>query len=214
MSRLRNLDPRTDVLPFVLATAGEFTALFFWLHYLDQGRFLLANMILWAGFALERGAVLIWIRYVYREREGERGGGGADEARAPSRALPRTLAGVFVITLTEIIIWILWVAIADGEIGWLALSAGAAFGVAAIVLFALLQVQHSVEMAGLKGTVVTTYLADRTTLFFTFMEVAGAVGWLWFVRADQPVAGAICLLLGLSIEHVIQGSQLRPDDGR
>lgn len=209
---LRNLDPRTDVLPFVLATAGEFAALFFWLHFMDQGRFILANVILWAGFALERGAVLAWIRYVYREREG--GGAGTGGAAAPSGSLPRTLAGVFVITLTEILIWILWVAIADGKIGWLALSAGAAFGVAAIVLFVLMQVQHSAEMAGLKGTVVTAYLADRTTLFFTFMEVAGAVGWLCFVRAGQPVAGAIFLLVGLSIEHVIQGSQLRPDDGR
>jgi hypothetical protein len=61
---------------------------------------------------------------------------------------------------------------------------------------------------------VANYLTDRTTLFFTFMEVAGAVGWLWLVRADQPVAGGICLLVGLSVEHVIQGSQLRPDDGR
>jgi hypothetical protein len=211
VSRLRNLDPRTDVLPFVLATVGEFAALFFWLHYLDQGRFILANAILWAGFALERGAVLVWIRYVYRDRAGGVGAGGGGPS---SGSLLRTLAGVFVITLTEILIWILWVAIADGKIGWPTLSAGAAFGVAAVVLFVLMQVQHSVEMAGLKGNVVTAYLVDRTTLFFTFMEVAGAVGWLWLVRADQPVAGAICLLVGLSIEHVIQGSQLRPDDGR
>jgi len=211
LNRLRNLDPRTDVLPFVLATAGEFAALFFWLHYMDQGRFLLANVVLWAGFALERGAVLAWIRYVYRERAGA---GGAAGAQAPAGLSLRTLAGVFLITLSEILIWILWVAIADGRIGWLALSGGAAAGVAAIVLFALMQVQHSVEMAGLKGMAVKNYLTDRTTLFFTFMEVAGAVGWLWLVRADQPVAGAICLLVGLSIEHVIQGSQLRPDDGR
>jgi hypothetical protein len=44
------------------------------------------------------------------------------------------------------------------------------------------------------------------------MEVVGAVGWLAFVRADRPVLGAVCLLVGLSIEHVLQGSDLRPEE--
>jgi len=32
------------------------------------------------------------------------------------------------------------------------------------------------------------------------------------VRADRPLLGAVCLLVGLSIEHVLQGSDLRPEE--
>lgn len=66
--KLRNLDLKTDILPFVLATAGEFAALYFWLLFLDQGRWVLANVLLWAGFAVERTAVYLWIRIIYRQK--------------------------------------------------------------------------------------------------------------------------------------------------
>ena len=42
------------------------------------------------------------------------------------------------------------------------------------------------------------------------MEAVGAVAWLYLVRHDEPLWGALILLVGLSIEHVLQGSQLKP----
>jgi hypothetical protein len=201
-ARLRTLDVRTDVLPFVVATAGEFTALFFWLHYLDQGRFWLANGILWAGFLVERVSVILWIRYVYRGR-------GQQPTNVPG-LLP-TVIGLLAITLSEIAIWVLWRAMADGQIAWLSIGPTANVVIAGVVLMALMLAEHSVEMAALKGTKPWAYLGDRSTIFFTFMEVIGAVAWLYFVRSGQPVLGGICLLVGLSIEHVLQGSDLRPE---
>ncbi|MEX2401100.1 MAG: hypothetical protein WD423_10040 [Rhodothermales bacterium] len=200
--KLRQLDLRTDILPFVIATAGEFAALFFWLKYLDEGRFIFANLVLWAGFAVERAAVYLWIRFIYRKKEG----------RTESQPLLVTLAGLFFITLSEILIWILWLSIAGGDISWLASSFTVNFTLAGVILMGLMLVEHSVEMAALRRTKPLAYIRSPNTILFTFMEVAGAMGWLYFVRADRPVLGAVCLLVGLSIEHVLQGSELRPDE--
>lgn len=197
---LQNLDFRTDVLPFIIATTGEFAALFFWLQYQDQGRFWLANGILWAGFLVERIAVITWIRYVYR-------GTGRAVSNPP---ILLALVGLLSITLSEILIWVFWLALADGRIG-LGLGVSSAFALAAVVLMLLMQVEHSVEMGLLKQKSPRTYLLNPGTIFFTFMEVAGAVAWLHFVRADRPLLGGLCLLVGLSIEHVLQGSNLRPE---
>lgn len=203
ITRFRSLDPKTDVLPFVVATAGEFTALFFWLFYLDQGRFWTANAILWGGFLVERIAVILWIRFVYRSRQQR-------PARVPGLLV--TVVGLLAITLSEILIWIFWRSIADGQIAWLDVGATATFAIAGVVLMGLMLAEHSVEMAALKGTRPWAYLTSRSTILFTFMEVIGAIAWLQLVRSGQPVAGGFCLLIGLSIEHVLQGSDLRPDE--
>ena len=200
---LDRLDFKTDVLPFIIATAGEFAALYFWLHFLDAGQFVRANVLLWAGFAVERISVYLWIRYVYRSR-----GGGPIE-----QSLGATVAGLFVITLSEVLIWILWLALADGTIGAIAAAPLTNMAVAGVVLMVLMTIEHSVEMGVLKRTNPLAYVTSPSTLLFTFMEVAGAVGWLALVRADRPLLGALFLLVGLSIEHVIQGSDLRPDAG-
>ena len=202
MNRLRNLDFKTDVLPFIIATGGEFVALFFWLRFLDQGQFVLANVFLWAGFIVERLAVYLWIQYIYREKEG---------AAAP-QSLPLIIGGLFLITLSEVLIWIFWLALADGDLAWLSLGGTANFVLAALLLMVLMLVEHSVEMAALRGTKPLAYVGNPNTIFFTFMEVIGAVGWLYFVRHGQPGLGAACLLLGLSVEHVLQGSALRPEE--
>ena len=201
MERLRNLDFKTDVLPFIIATGGEFVALFYWLHFLDRGSFVLANVFLWTGFIVERLAVYLWIRYIYREKEG----------RAAPQPLPLVAAGLFLITLSEVLIWISWLTLADGNIAWLSFGATTNFVLAAILLMLLMLVEHSIEMAALRGTRPFAYVGNPNTIFFTFMEVVGAVGWLYFVRHGQPGLGAACLLLGLSIEHVLQGSALRPE---
>ena len=78
----------------------------------------------------------------------------------------------------------------------------------------LMLAEHSMEMALLKKDRFWKYLGHPRTLFFTVMEVAGGVGWLYLVRQDEPLWGAIVLLLGLSIEHVLQGSQLKPDESQ
>ena len=187
-----NLDFRTDVVPFIVATVGEFVALFFWLRHIDNEELLLANFILWAGFMVERVSVVLWMQYIYRVRAGQ---------PEPPPPIGESIFKLFFFTLSEIIIWVMW-ALAAQEINQL---------VAAILLFPLLQVQHAVEMAILKKTNAFLYMTDSNTLFFTLMEVLGAAGWPYFVRDGNEALGGLALLIGLSVEHIIQGATLKPE---
>lgn len=187
-----NLNPRTDVLPFVAATAGEFAALFYWLRLLEAGQPWMAAAVLWLGFSVERVAVALWILFVYTPKD----------ANAPARPpLWQSALTLLAITASEVLIWVVWLALARST-GHL---------VAGAVLMALMLAEHSVEMSLIKRTPPFAWVTNRSTIFFTVMEVLGGMGWLYLTWNGQPVAGAAVLLVGLSIEHVLQGSQLKPE---
>jgi hypothetical protein len=186
------INPRTDVVPFVVATAGEFAALFYWLQLLDAGRPWLAAAVLWAGFSVERIAVALWIRFVYAPHD-------VDAPAAPP--LWRGALTLVLITVAEVAIWVAWLALAVRYGHW---AAGA-------VLMVLMLAEHSVEMSLIKRTRPLAFVGNPQTIFFTVMEVVGAMAWLYLTWDGQPMAGAICLLVGLSVEHVLQGAQLKPD---
>jgi len=186
------LNPRTDILPFVAATAGEFIALFYWLRLLEAGQPWLAAAVLWAGFSVERIAVALWIRFVYAP---------SDTGATTTPPIWRSVLTLVLITVAEVAIWVVWLAIA---IAYGHLAAG-------IVLMVLMLGEHSVEMSLIKRTPPFAYVTNRETILFTVMEVVGAMGWLYLTWNGQPLAGAICLLVGLSVEHVVQGAQLRPE---
>ncbi|MEL6143550.1 MAG: hypothetical protein AAFU67_18260, partial [Bacteroidota bacterium] len=121
------------------------------------------------------------------------------------------LLGLFIITLSEVLIWIFWLNLADGKIAWLASPYFMTnFIIAGVVLMALMLVEHSIEIGALRNNPLLKHVTNPKTILFTFMEVAGAMGWLYFVRTGDPFLGAVCLLVGLSIEHILQGSDLRP----
>ena len=200
-NRLSQLNFKTDILPFTIATLGEFGALYFWLYFLDQDRIILANIILWGGFGIERMAVYLWIRYIYRTKEGI--------------VVPPSFFAVFFgllfITLSEVLIWIVWLNFADGQFAWADNGFLINTVTAGIILMILMWIEHSVEMGALRQKNPLIYFFKSNTIFFTFMEVIGAVGWLYFVRTGSPILGAVCLLVGLSVEHIIQGSDLKPE---
>jgi hypothetical protein len=186
---------RLDVMPFVIATVGEFLALHYWLVLLDLDHFILANLVLWAGFLTERIAVITWIQRIYRPTVG---------IASQSTSVARKAVRLFVVTLTEILIWIVWLWLADEVDFWLA---GA-------VLMVLMLAEHSMEMALMKKDRFWKYVGNARTIFFTVMEVAGGMAWLYLVRHDAPVWGALALIVGLGIEHVLQGRQLKPDPSK
>lgn len=183
---------RLDVMPFVIATVGEFLALHYWLVFQDLDYFILANIVLWAGFLTERIAVITWIQRVYRPMAG---------VASENTSIAKKAVRLVIVTLTEIIIWIVWLWLADEVNFWLA---GA-------VLMVLMLAEHSMEMALMKKDGFWKYVGSTRTIFFTVMEVAGGMGWLYLVREGEPLWGALVLITGLSIEHVLQGRQLRPD---
>lgn len=188
---MKPLNFQKDILPFITATVGEFLALYFWLKFQDQGQWVLAIVLLWAGFLVERISVFLWLRNVYHPIEG---------VAAGETSLWKTSIGLILITLSEIVIWVVWLWLANDVNFWLA----------AVVLMILMLGEHSLEMSLVKKTKPLTYVTDIKTIFYTVMETLGAVGWLYFVRHDEPLWGALILLVGLSVEHVLQGSQLKP----
>ncbi len=188
---MKPLDFKKDILPFITATVGEFFALYFWLKFMDQDKWLPANVVLWAGFMVERVSVFLWLRNVYRTQDG-----------MTSEEIPlwQSAIGLVLISLSEIVIWVLWLWLANDVNFWLA----------GVVLLILMLGEHSLEMSLVKKTKPLFYITDPQTIFYTVMEAVGAVAWLYLVRHDEPLWGALILLVGLSIEHVLQGSQLKP----
>ena len=190
---MNNLNFKADILPFLIATIGEWVGLFYWLHFLDRDNFILANIILWIGFGIERIAVILWLRTVYRPVEG---------LASPTSSPIKIILGIIAITLPELVIWAIWLALAEG-MGYL---------LAGVVLAILMLAEHSVELALVKGKNPLSFVKHRPTLFFTAMEVLGAAAWLHFVRNDQALLGGALLLIGLSIERIIEGATLKPQE--
>ena len=184
---------KSDVFPFLVATIGEFIALHYWFTYMEAERFILANILLWVGFGIERGAVALWLKKVYRPKEG-----------ITSNQVPvwQQFAGWTFITFTEIVVWVIWWYTVD-DLGHI---------LGAVVLYVLMLVEHSAEMGLVKRKSLWIYARTFKTNLFTFMEVIGAAGWLYFHEQGQPGLAAASLFVGLSVEHIIQGSSLKPKE--
>lgn len=69
--------------------------------------------------------------------------------------------------------------------------------------------EHSAEMSLVKKESIWKYTKNISTHFYTLMETLGAVCWMYFNANDQLGIGALCLIIGLSIEHIIQGADLK-----
>ena len=187
------LDFKTDILPFLIATIGEFVALSFWLRYQNTGQFFVGQLLLWVGFLIERSAVILWLRYV----------NGANDPESIAGSPPAQIVlAVVVMTVIEIIIWAVWLKVADG-VGMLA-------GLLALAI--MIHSLHSVEMAIVKKAPFGTFFANRNTLFFSLMEIIGGTLWLVFVRNGNDLVGSLILLVGLSVEHILQGASLKQDN--
>ncbi|MEQ9442738.1 MAG: hypothetical protein RIG62_27095 [Cyclobacteriaceae bacterium] len=187
------LNFKSDVLPFLIATVGEFIALHYWFTYMEVEQFILANMLLWIGFGIERASVALWLKKVYRPKE------GITSTQVP---LWQQWAGWTFITFTEIVVWVVWWYTVD-DLGHL-------WG--AVVLYILMLVEHSAEMGLVKRKSLWIYAGTFKTNLFTLMEVLGAAGWMYFHQQDQHGLAIASLLIGLSVEHIIQGSSLKPKE--
>ncbi len=190
---MNNLKFKSDILPFLVATIGEWIGLYYWLHFRDADNQMLSNIILWVGFLIERIAVIAWLRTVHRPAEGLAG---------TKTSYLKIILGIIAITLPELIIWGVWLALAE-SMGYL---------LAGVVLAILMLGEHSLELGLVKKKNPLSFLAKPTTLSFTAMEVVGAIVWLQLVRSDQALLGGALLFLGLAIEHIIEGGSLKPKE--
>jgi len=186
---MSRFDFKRDITPFLVATIGEFVALTLWLYWLNEGRYIAASAALWSGFAVERLAVAVWVRFVFAPATG-------------ASVSPWLATGVFLTLITgvELAIWTVWIS-ASRHLG---IFLGAA------ILFVLIHSLHSGEMAAVKRQSPLIYVSNAHTIFFSLMETLGGTGWWWLQSRGHPFLGAFVLLAGLTIEHLVQGSQLKP----
>ena len=193
-----------DRLPFIIATGSEFLGLYFWLYFFDQGGtgYLLATIALSAGFLSERLAVLGWVKYFHQKLQAQYGFAADGTAgRDIKQSLPSALLHLSFICLTEITIWVTFVLVYD-RFGWVPAFA---------VLMIGEQLQHSLDLALIARRPISEYIPSANALLITLLEGIGGISWLWLVRHGQPQVGGLILLIGLSIEHVVQGQRIKRD---
>ncbi|MGD8328550.1 MAG: hypothetical protein PVJ49_03885 [Acidobacteriota bacterium] len=190
-------------LPFIVATGGEFIGLYFWLYYWDLGSYALATIVLWAGFLTERVSVLGWVVYFHTKMEAKYPDRSADKSASDFKNKPKAqqLIHLFLICLSEISIWVVFV-IAYEYYGWPA---------SLLVLIIGEQLEHSMELGLIAHKSIKEYIPTWNALKITLLEAIGGVLWLYMVRHEQPQLGGLFLLIGLSIEHVVQGKKIQVD---
>lgn len=176
-----------QVLPFAIATLGELAALGQWLHQLRAHHVVAANLWLWAGFAVERGAVAWWLRRAHPRARG-----------VNATPLPKLVVGLFVATVVEVLIWH----------GWLWSDGRWNLEIAGLLLFVAIHALHAAEMAGVRDRAVAEFLVRPKTLLFSLAEALGATAWLGLTQAGHPVWGLVALGVGLFVEHTVQGAEL------
>lgn len=184
----RRLSLSASTVALVVATLGELSALAAWLHFVRAGEHARAILVLLAGFAVERIAVAHWLRRSGIARDAQPG-----------------LAG--------------WLRMAPGLVGATAFEVGLWYGfvfgagywnveIAGLLLLIGIHVLHAGEMSGVRREPLPAILVRPRTLLFSFVEAAGGVAWLALVGAGHPWRGALALLVGLTLEHVVQGREL------
>ena len=190
-------------LPFVIATGGEFIGLSFWLAYWDAGHYLLATIVLWAGFITERIVVLGWVNHFQTEMEAKYPDQPVDKSAKDFKNKPKAqqLVHLGLICLSEITIWATAVYVFDAY-NWVAAFA---------VLVVGEQLQHSMELGLIAHRPIAGYIPTWNALKITLLETVGGILWIWLVRHEQAQLGGLFLLIGLSIEHVVQGAKIRVD---
>jgi hypothetical protein len=203
----RPTEPKTgfvyDRLPFVIATGGEFIALFFWLQYWDAGSEVLAVIVLWAGFLTERIAVLGWVNHFDAQMHFKYPDYRLPPGTVQFKDKPKAqqFAHLLLITLSEIVIWVVALYVFD-RYGWVAALA---------VLLVGEQLQHSMELGLIAHRPIGDYIPTWNALKITLFETIAGVIWIGLVRHGQPQLGGLFLLIGLSIEHVVQGAKIKTD---
>ena len=210
-------------LPFFIATFGEWMALMGWLYFFDQAAFLpkyvLSTIVLWTGFMIERLTVVWWAKTNFGS------GIGVTGTHIP---VWKRMANLLLITLSEIIVWMLFVTVFDQYgitrgAGILSFQIVGIVGAVAI-LFVGEQLQHAYELHIMQKKSWSHYIWSGQTSLITVCETAGGFCWLYFNRLGQADGsflgisgtaslawfGGLLMLLGLGIEHVVQGGVLIP----
>ncbi len=101
-----------------------------------------------------------------------------------------------VVSLIETGIWVVWLVIARQDI-----AGGFEHVIAAVVLFGLLIIEHTLSDNVFTGRKLFERLADKRTIGFSIVEAAGAAIWLVLIDVDLAILGIIVLAGASFLEH-------------
>ncbi len=101
-----------------------------------------------------------------------------------------------VVSLIETGIWVVWLVIARQDI-----AGGFEHVIAAVVLFGLLIIEHTISDNVFTGKKLFERLADKRTIGFSIVEAAGAAIWLVLIDVDLAILGVIVLAGASFLEH-------------
>ncbi len=101
-----------------------------------------------------------------------------------------------VVSLIETGIWVVWLVIARQDI-----AGGFEHIIAAVVLFGLLIIEHTISDNVFTGKKLFERLADKRTIGFSIVEAAGAAIWLVLIDVDLAILGVIVLAIASFLEH-------------
>ena len=101
-----------------------------------------------------------------------------------------------VVSLIETGIWVVWLVIARQDI-----AGGFEHVIAAVVLFGLLIIEHTLSDNVFTGKKLFERLADKRTIGFSIVEAAGAAIWLVLIDVDLAILGVIVLAIASFLEH-------------
>ncbi len=101
-----------------------------------------------------------------------------------------------VVSLIETGIWVVWLVIARQDI-----AGGFEHVIAAVVLFGLLIIEHTISDNVFTGKKLFERLADKRTIGFSIVEAAGAAIWLVLIDVDLAIIGVILLAGASFLEH-------------
>lgn len=104
--------------------------------------------------------------------------------------------GLIIISVTESVLWIVWLIISQGS----GIIVGLAF--LAVTMF----FQHSIERNVFQSKPLFDDIIKPAVISFTLIEVVAASIWLFFVldSGSSNILGAGILGVGLLVEHIIQ----------
>ncbi len=165
----------------VIATVAEYAGLFYWVDQVDKGNILFGIAIVLAGLLAERISVYMLIKAVW----------------GPNPPHKHLILNLVVAGIGETLAWLLWLWLADGPMGmvW-----------ASVLLGVILLFEHSIQIGFFMQINYFKHVNDPMTIVFSALEGAVAFFWLYFVRNDYMIWGMLVLFVGLTIEHIIQGS--------
>jgi len=172
---------------FGVATIGEFLALAGW-YWLRKDHPFLALLVLLFGFVVERYVVVHWLDV---PKKVITPGGNL-------RSLWLVVAGV---TIAEIIVWTVWVQLADAHEPWFA----------AAMLVVGIHLVHGYEVALLQHRELQPTWKDPGVVVLTALEAGGGVWALWLAVGGRVFFPLVVLLLSLLIEHTLQVFALKKD---